>query len=245
MRGFRSVCTFWAAERSLAHLEAIRLHELDLVLRSLPPRARILEIGAGTGWQARALEHRGYEVEGIDLAQSEYHEQRVWRVSDYDGKRIPFPDRSFDVVFSSNALEHIPHIRAFQQELQRVLEPDGFALHVLPSSTWRVWSTLTYAAHYWRMPRPHGEHAGNALSEVHYFSRRWWRRLFHETGWTVVREDSNRLFYTGESIMDSRLSIPTRARLSRVLGSSCNILVLRKAERDGTERDATVAGIDR
>ena len=42
-------------------LETLRAHELELVLRRLPPSGRILELGAGYGWQARRLSERGCE----------------------------------------------------------------------------------------------------------------------------------------------------------------------------------------
>jgi hypothetical protein len=125
-------------------------------------------------------------------------------------------------------LEHIPSIYNFQKEILRVLKPDGLAVHVIPSSSWRLWSNIAYLLKYWKVPIVHGEHAANPLAEIYYFSRRWWARLFRETGWSVVTQTSNKLFYTGSLIMGSRLTIKTRSKMSRVLGSSCNIFVLRK-----------------
>lgn len=199
----------------------------------LPSEGKILEIGAGTGWQSKALETRGYNVYGIDLTISNYSDKRVWSVTDYDGKNIPYEDSSFDIIFSSNVLEHIPHIYEFQTEILRVLKPDGFVVHVLPSSSWRLWTNITYLMKCWIIPETHDEHAKNSLMEISNFSSRWWKRLFLETGWTVVTNSSNGLFYTGYSIMDSRLSINTRRQLSRFLGSSCNIFVLKKANNLG------------
>ena len=195
----------------------------------LPSEGRILEIGAGTGWQAEALQQRGYDVCAVDLPSSDYRDNRVWPVTEYDGERIPYEDGSFDMVFSSNTLEHIPQLDEFQKEIHRVLKPDGCAVHVLPSSSWRLWTSITHLLKCWTIPKPHGVHASNALTEIRRFSRRSWIRLFRETGWTVVAMRSNRLFYTGNSIMDSRLTIGTRSKLSRVFGSSCNIFFLRKA----------------
>ena len=228
LRKIRSAGTFWIAQQTLDHLEAIRTYELGIVLDMLPPRGRVLEIGAGTGWQARALENRGYDVSAIDLSSSNYRENRVWLVTEYDGKHIPFEDNAFDIIFSSNTLEHILHIYEFQKEIHRVLKPDGVVLHLLPSSSWCLWTNITHLLKWWTIPNAHGKHAGNSLTEIYYFSRRWWARLFRETGWTVVAQDSNGLFYTGNSIMDSRLNMSIRSKLSRVLGSSCNIFIVRK-----------------
>lgn len=214
--------------RSLSHLEAIRTAELSRVLDALGKPGSLLEIGAGTGWQARRLSEYGFKVEAIDVPVSNYAVDRIWPVRDYDGHTIPFEDGSFDCVFSSNTLEHIPHIRDFQAEIRRVLRPKGIAVHVLPSAPWRIWTNLTNPVRYFTPPLAHGEHAGNAFSEIWYFRRAWWKRLFEETGWRVDSISSNGLFYTGCSIADRHLSIPARARLSHVLGSSCNVFVLKR-----------------
>jgi 2-polyprenyl-3-methyl-5-hydroxy-6-metoxy-1,4-benzoquinol methylase len=227
IKKIRSACTSWMSERTLEHLESIRKYELEKTVKLLPPKGKILEIGAGTGWQAKSLQDMGYDVNAIDIAGSEYSMARVWPVVEYDGKKIPYGDHVFDIVFSSNVLEHVHDIYDFQYEIRRVLKKDGVAVHVLPSGSWRFWTNITHCLEVWTVPDVHGEHAGNALSEIYYFSRMHWIRLFRKTGWEVVSRSANRLFYTGRSIMDDRLSINTRIGMSRVLGSSCNIFVLR------------------
>ena len=69
----------------------------------------------------------------------------VFPVELYDGRRLPCADRACDVVFSSNVLEHVPHVEAFQAELHRVLKPGGIAIHLMPTPTWRA---ATLLAHY-------------------------------------------------------------------------------------------------
>lgn len=133
-----------------AHLDAIRAYEIDRVLRLVPaPRGRLLEIGAAGGHQAALLAKHFAAVEAIDLAASIPAGDKPFPVQAYDGRRLPFPDRSFDLVFSSNVLEHIPHVEAFQAEIRRVLKPGGLAVHVLPSPSWRFWTILT---HYLDLP---------------------------------------------------------------------------------------------
>jgi SAM-dependent methyltransferase len=231
LKKIRSVGTFWIAKQSIDHLNAIRTHELNIILTLLPPVGNILEIGSGTGWQANILEARGYQVDAIDLAWSNLKENRVRSILEYDGKHIPFPNRYFDIVFSSNVLEHIPHIYDFQKEIHRVLKPDGLAIHVVPSGSWRFWTNITHLLKHWTIPPVHGEHAGNALTEIYYFSQRQWARLFGESGWTIVNQTSNRLFYTGCSLFDSRLSLESRIKLHRLFGSSCHIFILRNSKK--------------
>ncbi len=228
----RSIVTFYAAKENTDFVKAIRLYELDITLSLLPKEGRLLEIGAGTGWQARALEDHGYNISAIDLPTSNYRGTRIWPVTEYDGENIPFEDNTFDIIFSSNALEHIPHIYEFQKEIHRVLKPDGLVIHILPSSSWCLWTNITCLLKNWMLPSAHGEHAGNSISEIYYFSRRWWARLFVRTSWSVVIQESNRLFYTGNLLMGSRISLNMRSKLSSVLGGSCNIFVLRKVSCD-------------
>lgn len=133
---------------SMKHLQKIREYELGRVLFDIQSRiqkgSKILEVGAGTGWQAKKLAEHGFSVEAIDIEKSDYLEHRIWPVLNYDGKNIPFPDNYFDVVFSSNVLEHIPPQEDFQTEIKRVLKADGIAIHVLPSGSWRFWTNKTH-----------------------------------------------------------------------------------------------------
>ena len=73
---------------------------------------------------------------------SNYATQRVFPITDYDGWTIPLADASIDVVFSSNVLEHVADLARMHAEIRRVLAPGGSCLHVLPTHTWRLWSTL-------------------------------------------------------------------------------------------------------
>lgn len=128
---------------SLEFLHRIRDHELDTVARHLLPGARILELGGGTGYQAKQLVARGFSVVSVDVATSIYRQQRVYPVLEYDGRTLPFSDGVFDVVFSSNVLEHIRDLDRIHREIVRVLKPDGSCVHVMPSPTWRLWTSVT------------------------------------------------------------------------------------------------------
>jgi len=135
-----------------AAFETLRLAEVDDAIKLLRRHHRfdgdLLEIGAGTGWQARALSQAGYQVEAIDLPAisriSGHARHRIWPIRDYDGEHIPFPDGSFDILYSSNVLEHVEQLDGLTVEMRRVLRPGGLALHLLPNPQWRVLSLLTY-----------------------------------------------------------------------------------------------------
>ncbi|WP_454258844.1 methyltransferase domain-containing protein [Pseudoxanthomonas mexicana] len=137
-------------ERHLRNIEALRAHELAQAMASFPnaealAKPRVLELGAGTGQQARMLADAGYQVTAVDLPSSHYAGVRTHPVIDYDGVNLPFDDDSFDVVFSSNVLEHVVEIDRVLKETRRVLKPGGVAVHLIPSSACRLW---TFPAHY-------------------------------------------------------------------------------------------------
>ncbi len=135
---------------NLEHLESIRFYELEKVLsiasevKAEREKTILLEIGAGTGWQAKKLAEYGYTVEAIDIEDGVHSDNRIWPITNYNGIHIPFADNYFDIVFSSNVLEHIPNLVEFQGEMQRVLKSDGIAIHVVPSGSWRFWTNITH-----------------------------------------------------------------------------------------------------
>jgi SAM-dependent methyltransferase len=129
----------------------VRLAEVEdsiALLRKYKDAGDLLEIGAGTGWQSKALSDAGYRVEAVDLPAdsdiSNHARSREWPIRDYDGAHLPFPNQAFDIVYSSNVLEHVVELDTLTEEIKRVLRPGGIALHVVPNSGWRLLSLATY-----------------------------------------------------------------------------------------------------
>jgi ubiquinone/menaquinone biosynthesis C-methylase UbiE len=129
------------------HLENLRQAEIDLVKPYFPPGAHVLEIGGGTGYQASVLHAWGYRVSSIDVAGRPSPPTLYHPMQDYDGRHIPFQDASFDVIFSSNVLEHVHDLPGLLAEMRRVLKPGGLAVHIVPSTSWRFWTSLTHYAY--------------------------------------------------------------------------------------------------
>lgn len=144
---------------------SLRSEELELAIPHLPPHGHVLELGAGDGWQARALANRGFTLAAVDIAPAPA-DGAHFPVRRYDGRSLPFSDNSFDAVYSSNVLEHVVEFAVIQRELARVLRPGGVAVHCVPSATWRFWTTAGHPldAARWllrlRRARPNGRSPG-------------------------------------------------------------------------------------
>src|SRR5215213_7145179 len=209
-------------QSSGSYLKRIRIFEIEQLKFYFERGKTVLEIGAGASWQSRYLSDLGLLVIAVDVESTNYDFRGNWSVILYDGHHLPVADHSVDMVFSSNVLEHIAHVEAFQAEIQRVMKPNSLAIHLMPSSTWRFWTALTKYVDSVRrtsrkvrskvvasnslqatdetttvrqlsikerlssllIPETHGE-VGNFITELYYFSRRRWSKLFTETGWQI------------------------------------------------------------
>jgi SAM-dependent methyltransferase len=178
-------------------------------------------------------------------------------VEPFDGLNLPFPESSFDLVFTSNVLEHVKDRPGLLREIERVTSLRGYAIHIVPSATWRLWTSVTRILHVaWRgrkndksledaeplpdqmlpprsvldvmLGRPHGEYASAAL-ELWWFRRSKWSQALRSSGFTQVASFGNRLFYTGYTFLP-QLPLEARALASRVLGSSCHVFVLQRID---------------
>jgi SAM-dependent methyltransferase len=89
------------------------------------PVQSVMEVGCGTGAVLAEVKRRGIGVEhvGIDMSDPNDHRDALavgLNLQEYDGSKIPWPDKSFDLVFASHVVEHVPNPRAFLEELHRV-----------------------------------------------------------------------------------------------------------------------------
>ena len=113
----------------------LRLRDLRQILSEVPLDGvkRVLEIGAGDGVQTAALREIFPEVVSMDIAPSGVIDGLVVA----DVSNLPFGDDYFDLVFSSNVLEHVESLDDSLNEMKRVLVSDGMMIHSMPTGTWK------------------------------------------------------------------------------------------------------------
>jgi SAM-dependent methyltransferase len=90
------------------------------LLRMLPRgRRSVLEIGARDGHFSRLLANYFTEVVALDLEKPSFEIDRVITVEG-DVTRLNFADDSFDCVFCTEVLEHVPDLQKACHEISRV-----------------------------------------------------------------------------------------------------------------------------
>jgi phosphoethanolamine N-methyltransferase len=112
--------------------------EVERVLRDVDLRGRrVLDIGCGSGgitlFIARQFQPARIVGFDVELPVVESARRRATKAGLADRAeftqgppgRLPFPDESFDVVFSKDAMVHIPDKDAIFAEIFRVLKPNG------------------------------------------------------------------------------------------------------------------------
>ncbi len=116
---------------------------------AIEPGARVLDVGAGFGRHAFEVARRGGAVVALDYAPDEVEQTRATigamlaageitadrfaGVLRGDATRLPFDDGAFDVVITSEVLEHIQDDVAAIAEMVRVLRPGGSFAATVPS----------------------------------------------------------------------------------------------------------------
>ncbi len=92
-------------------------------------RARILEVGCGTGRWLTELQPIAPQTYGLDLSPGMLGHARDQQTSLKllcgHARQLPFSDASFHLVFCVHALHHFDHPRSFISEARRLLAPGG------------------------------------------------------------------------------------------------------------------------
>jgi 2-polyprenyl-3-methyl-5-hydroxy-6-metoxy-1,4-benzoquinol methylase len=111
---------------------------------------RVLDFGCGVGYGTEHLASRALAADGVDISGTaiDYAKQRYsapnlrFFVADLTG---PLPDElvleSYDLVASSEVLEHVPDVFSYVWNLASMLEDDGVAIVGTPN---RLWSYETW-----------------------------------------------------------------------------------------------------
>lgn len=136
-------------ERELATIRPLVDGILMLAKRHNRP-LRVLESGCGQGVNLLQLAEMGIqtpavEMQGVDFTPEAIETARKHglNVQVANGLALPFPDATFDVVFTRDVLHHVANDaerQTFVAEMERVTRPGGFFMAIEPN----VWNPMIF-----------------------------------------------------------------------------------------------------
>ena len=118
-----------------------------LRMARLRPGERVLDVGCGSGYLLGEVSRHTADLSGVDIAESRIGKAKsrlaaLGATADLrqgTAETLPFDDASFDVVFCSEVLEHLPEPGAGLAEIRRVLKPGGRTILSVPYREKVVW----------------------------------------------------------------------------------------------------------
>jgi SAM-dependent methyltransferase len=146
----------------------------DFLLESVKPGDRALDLGCGAGDFTAMLAEAGALPLGVDVAEAALarararHAELEFRLTRIEGP-LPLADNVFELVWSSEVIEHVADTARWLSEVRRVLVPGGRLLLTTPNHG-RVQVALQGIE---RFSEPLGDH-------LHLYTRRSLTELLAE-----------------------------------------------------------------
>ena len=133
MKWFSDVVEYaWKKKRDI-----VKRHLRSIILNQNKNIVRILDVGCGYGHYLKEYENVCYrlgikaEIYGLDVAIKNL--EFNFNFVKGDARKLPFKNRSFDIVTSTEVLEHFVEGEMFIEEVYRVLKDGGFFILTTPN----------------------------------------------------------------------------------------------------------------
>jgi ubiquinone/menaquinone biosynthesis C-methylase UbiE len=242
------------AAKPREQLALLRRHIADGILHG----KRLLEIGSGVGmFQTVARLEFGMDAWGVEPETGGFDDSYAIskrllsengldpeRIINATGEQLPFPDDSFDIVYSTNVLEHVDSPIKVLSEAIRVCRPGGSMQIITPN--FGSWFDGHYACFYfpyqpkwfWKWWIKHvlkrnPSFADTLRTEINYFSLRAWIKPYIVSGKIEVLDYGEVVFrnriekmqftaYAGLGKVKRWVELLHKLKLERIAG---NILV--------------------
>ena len=101
------------------------------------PKGRLLELGVGSGDTLKLFSNWGWQVEGLDFDPEAVKHAVSQGLKVYQGDVFSqnYANNSYDAIFSSHVLEHVPDPKALMKESLRILKSGGIFVAVTPNAS--------------------------------------------------------------------------------------------------------------
>jgi len=93
----------------------------------------LLDFGCGAK-PYKSLFENTLSYVGVDIENDSHNHTNEEIDYYYNGETLPFENEAFDIVFSSEVLEHVPNLHKSLAEIKRVVKDNGLILMTLPFS---------------------------------------------------------------------------------------------------------------
>lgn len=181
-------------------IDMARRSSLSVLAALVPPGARVLDLGTGSGALGRHLcERQRCAVDGVTLSPAERDEAQLW----YDRLEVldledaawvsRFADRRYDAIVCADVLEHLREPEAVLRACRTLLRPEGRLLTSIPN--------VAYAGMVAALMHGDWTYGAEGLldrTHLRFYTRRSFHRLLAAEGWQVERVEPIELtwYYT-------------------------------------------------
>lgn len=145
-----------------------------------------LELGTGDGFQSAILARYSRKLVSTDISQEKLprdaYRNITYKLCDAEDLS-QFKNKTFNMIYSSNLLEHVGNKKKCITEMKRVLKEDGIMVHVMPNRIWKIANMLFHVITHPFSPRPqiHGSYK-NHIEEFLALGKSIWITLFKNNG---------------------------------------------------------------
>lgn len=171
--------------------------KLKIVLTLIDIKAdRILDVGCASGWFLNEISKRypSSKLDGIDASQKSVDygnkEYKNLNLVFADAHKMPFKDKTFDIVICAEVLNHVVNPKKVLEEIKRVLKPNGTVIIEIEDSQSYLFRLIWY---FWiHLPGSVWNHA-----HIHDFSFKNLGEIIKESGFRIKRK---KIFLLGMGI---------------------------------------------
>ena len=199
------------------------IHDGVIELLASERRGTLVDLGAGDGTLAERLRKEGFDVTAADAMIDDFRPVDIEVKTANLNEGLPFAEGQFQVVVSTEVIEHLENPWFFMRELHRITEPGGVVIVSTPNLSnvyVRAWYALT--------------------GRLYNFLDSAYQNIGHITPiylWNLKRMaegkfDVEAVTVNASPIPKTRFRLPTRSRMF----GQCVIVKLRR--RPGTVRAA-------
>lgn len=160
----------------------------DIILNFLGKKNKILDIGCGFCTVTQKLSAQGFKVTSLDIKDSSIFPEIIPTI--YNGKIIPFPNRSFDTSLLITVLHHTPNPKRILVEAKRI-SPMIIVMEDIITNPIQKYLTFVMDSilNFEFFNHPHTNK-----------SDKEWRKLFRQVGLRIKKTESHQFWGLFQSV---------------------------------------------